>query len=155
MLTQLSRLSIESDGRYAKSEELAFVKSYLQSKDLRVSTYQKICANAEEIVSKTEVKMKAMDKKLFINSERDFTDTWKKDIEMLVRYAAAAVLFDDPDHLREGLLLWHHTIATSYKFDKTCNTTFDVMPEVVKEYLTETEAEIFLPLLKLNQVFLT
>lgn len=154
MLTQLNRLTIDTDGCYAKPEELKFVNDYLQSLDVRLSAYAKVKENAEEIIAKTEAKMKAIDPNLFRNSEREFTDTWRKDIEMLVRYAAAALLFNDQDHLREGLLLWHHTIATSYKFDTTCKTTFDIMPEVIKDYLTEEEAKLFVPILKLNQIVL-
>jgi hypothetical protein len=154
MLTQLNRLCLEIDGRYARSDELDFVKSYLQSTDLRLNVYQKLCTHAPEIIAKTEEKMKVMDKRIFFNSEHDFTEVWEKDIEMLLRYAAAAVLFNDPDHLREGLLLWHNTIAKSYKFDHTCDVTFNTMPEIVKEYLTEEEVKLFLPIVQMNKIFL-
>jgi hypothetical protein len=155
MLTQLSRLSVEADGRYATAEEVQFLKGYLRSMDPRVSAYEKIRAAEEEIISKTEAKMRSMDPTLFLNAAGDFTDTWKKDIVQLLRYTAAALLFNDYDHLREGLLLWHNTIAKSYKFERTCKTTFTVMPEVVKQYLTPEEAALFCPILDLNKIILT
>jgi len=64
------------------------------------------------------------------------------------------LLCNEHDHLREGLLLWHNTIAKSYQFDHTCKTTFTVMPEVVKQYLTPQEAALFCPILELNYIIL-
>lgn len=154
MLTQLTRLSIEADGRYAKAEELQFLKGYFQSLDQRVSAYEKIRSAEAEIISKVEAKMRSLDPNLFRSAAGDFTDTWKKDIVQLLRYATAALLFNEHDHLREGLLLWHNTIAKCYQFDQTCKTTFTVMPEVVKQYLTPQEAALLCPILELNHIIL-
>lgn len=154
MLTQLSRLSVEADGRYAKLEEMQFLKSYFQSLDQRLSAYAKIRNTEVEIIDQVEVKMRTIDPSLFINAAGDFTQTWRKDIVQLLRYAAAALLFNDPDRLKEGLLLWHTTIAKSYQFDRTCKKTFEVMPGVIKQYLTTEEAALFCPLLDLNGIIL-
>jgi hypothetical protein len=154
MLTQLKRLSIEADCRYASTQELKFCDEYFQSLPLRLSAYQKLKESAEEIIDKTEAKMRASDSQIFVNSAGDFTQTWRKDIQQLVRYAAAALLFNDSDRLNEGLLIWHSTIAKSYKFDHTCKTTFRFMPEVVKEYLSPQELALFAPILSLNGVVL-
>lgn len=154
MLTQLARLSVEADGRYASNQELQFLGKYYQTLSNRISAYEKIRTSEAEIIAKVEAKMRSIDPSLFVNAGRDFTDVWKKDIVQLLRYAAAALFFDDLERLREGLLLWHTTIAKSYKFDRTCKTTFTVMPEVVKEYLTPTEAALFCPILDLNKIVL-
>ena len=152
MLTQLTRLSVAADGRYAKPEELQFLKGYFQSFDERVSAYEKIRTAEEEIIRQVEAKMRSMDPSLFRSVSGDITDTWRKDVVQLLRYAAAALLFNDQDRLREGLLIWHTTIAKSYKFDRTCKTTFKVMPEVARQYLTPQEAALFCPILELNHI---
>jgi hypothetical protein len=154
MLTQLKKLSIEADGRYASARELKFCDEYFQSLSSRLSAYQILKECAEEIIDKTEAKMRNKDSKIFINSAGDFTKTWRKDIQQLIRYAAAALLFNDSDRLNEGLLIWHATIAKSYKFDRTCKTTFQVMPEVIKDYLSPEEFALISPLLSLNGVVL-
>lgn len=154
MLTQLTRLSVEADGRYAKLEELQFLKSYFQSLEQRVSAYEKIRTAEEEIIRQVETEMRVLDSNLFCNTSGDFTETWRKDIVQLLRYAASALLFNENEHLREGLLIWHNTIAKSYQFDRTCKTTFEVMPEVVKQYLTVQEAALFCPILELNHIIL-
>jgi hypothetical protein len=154
MLTQLSRLSIEADGRYATAEELQFLNNYFQTFDLRLSAYKKITKVEVEILDRTEAKMRAIDPSLFQNASGDFTPTWRKDIVQLLTYATATLLVGDQERLREGMLLWHTTIAKSYKFERTCKTTFEVMPQVVKEFLTPEEAALFNPILTLNQIVL-
>ncbi|MUL36854.1 phycobilisome protein [Gloeocapsopsis dulcis] len=155
MLTQLTRLSIEADGCYAKAEQLQFLKNYFQSLDQRVSAYEKIRSAEAEIISQVEAKMRALDPNLFCSATGDFTETWRRDIVQLLRYAAAALLFNDQERLREGLLLWHNTIAKSYQFDRTCKTTFTLMPEVIQQYLTLQETALFSPILELNYILLS
>jgi hypothetical protein len=155
MLTQLSRLSVVADGRYATPGELQFLKSYSQSLDLRVSAYEKLRAAETEIITEAEAKIRAIDPNAFISpTGKDYVEIWRRDTLELMRYAAAALLFNDPDRLREGLLLWHTTLAKSFKFARTCKTCFQVMPDVVKAVLTPEEAALFKPLLDLNKVTL-
>lgn len=154
MLTQLSRLSVNTDGRYASEKELKPFKSYLESLELRVAAYEKIKVSAEEILEKTEAKMRGTDAKIFIGPSGDYTEIWRRDTKQLIWYTAAALLFNDGDRLREGLLLWHKTLAKSYKFENTCKTCFKVMPEVIKEYLSTEQMALLRPLLALNGVVL-
>ncbi|PIG94691.1 phycobilisome protein [Gloeocapsopsis sp. IPPAS B-1203] len=154
MLTQLSRLSVEADGRYATAEELQFINNYFQTFDWRLSAYEKITKAEAEILARTEAKMRDIDPSLFQNASGDFTPTWRKDIIQLLTFATATLLVDDQERLREGMLIWHATIAKSYKFERTCKITFEVMPEVVKEFLTSEEAALFNPILTLNQIVL-
>lgn len=154
MLTQLGRLSIAADGRYAKIEELQFLNSYFQSLEQRVSAYEKIRTAEEEIIEQLEAKMRSLDPNIFTNASGDITPQWKRDIVQLLRYASAALLFNDQDRLREGMLIWHNTIAKAYQFDRTCNMTFDVMPDVIEQHLTPEEAALFCPIVALNNVLL-
>jgi len=111
MLKQLARLSVEADGRYASAKELQFLKDYLQSLDQHVSAYEKIQAAEAEIISKVEESIRATDPHLFHKGSRDVTPTCKRDRVDVLRYSAAALLSNDLDRLREGLLLWYQTIS--------------------------------------------
>lgn len=155
MLTQLARLSVAADGRYASTKELQFLKGYFQTLDVRLSAYEKIKNAAEKIIDQVEAKMQNLDPNLLRNASGDFTKIWRKDSLRLLQYAAATMLFNDNDRLREGLLLWHTTIAKAYKFERTCKTAITLMSEVVKQYLTPEEAELFCPILGLNQYLLS
>jgi len=62
------------------------------------------------------------------------------------------LLFNDPDRLKGKY--FYTTIVKSYKFDRTCKTTFEVMPGTIKQYLTTEEAALFCPLLEINRIAL-
>ncbi|HAO11454.1 MAG TPA: hypothetical protein DCQ51_09855, partial [Planktothrix sp. UBA8407] len=56
MFTNLERLSVEVDGRYATPEELDFLKSYFNTLKYRISAYQKIQKNEAVIISQIKEK---------------------------------------------------------------------------------------------------
>lgn len=156
MLTQLACLSVEVDGRYAVAEELQFLKGYLQSLDRRVSAYEKIRAAEAEIIGQIEAKMQTLNPDLFHSASRqDLTDKCRRDNTNLLRHMTAALLFNEHDHLRENILLWHNTIAKSFRFNQTCKVACEVMSDVVKQYLTSEEAALFRPILELNHIILS
>lgn len=154
MLTQLTRLSVEADGRYATTEELQFLQGYFQSLDQRVSVYEKIATTAETIISQTEAKMRSLDPDIFMSASGDFSERWRKDISRQLRYIALTLLLNEYEHLRQGFLIWFKTIVNAYQFNRTCKMTFEVMPEVVKQHLTPEEAAWFCHVLGIHQITL-
>lgn len=154
MLNQLARLSVEADGRYASSEELQFLKDYIESFDLRVSAYLKISAAEAEIVHQVETQVHKTHPNLFRKGNRDVTSTCKRDRFDVLRYSAAALLSNDLDHLRESFLLWYRTIIHAFGDEQAAHVTYQVMQEVVKKYLTPQEAALLSPIMGLNQVIL-
>lgn len=154
MLKQLARLSVEADGRYATTDELQFLKDYVQSLELRVSAYEKIQSAEEEIISKVEEEIRATDPSLFRKGSRDMTMTCKRDRVHILRNSAAALLSNDLDRLREGLLIWYQTIVRSFQDQRPAGVTYQVMQKIVKQYLTPQEAALFDPILELNHILL-
>lgn len=154
MFKQLARLSVEADGRYATSEELRFVKDYLQSLDQRVSAYNKIQAAEEEIINKVEEQIRERDSSLFCKGSRDVTSICRRDRVYVLRYSAATLLSNDLERLRENLLIWYQTIVRAFKDEQTAGVTYQVMQEIVKQYLTPQEVALFSPILELDRILL-
>lgn len=154
MLNQLSRLSVEADGRYATREELQFLKDYIQSLDLRLGAYEKISAAHTEIVNSVETQVRATNPDLFRKGTRDVTATCKRDRFDVLRYSAAAVLSNDLDCLRESFLLWYRTIIRVFQDQQAAAVSYQVMLEVLKKHLTPQEAALISPVMGLNQVIL-
>lgn len=154
MLNQLSRLSVEADGRYATSEELQFLKDYIQSLDLRLDAYEKISAAHAEIVNSVETQVRATNPDLFRKGNRDVTATCKRDRFDVLRYSAATVLSNDLDHLRESFLLWYRTIIRVFQDRQAAAISYQVMLEVLKKHLTPQEVALISPVMGLNQVIL-
>lgn len=151
MLNQMQRLSLDTEGRYATDEELSFLTDYARSFELRVQTYQKLQASEAAIVQQVQTKMRSIDSTLFHHGKDDITNKWKRDTLRVLRYSAVAMLMDDPETLRERFLLWFQTIMRAFGAQRSCNVTYTVMQEVVKQHLTTTQAALFLPILEVTR----
>lgn len=151
MLSQLERLSRETDGRYASDAELSFAIDYVRSFNLRLQTYQKLQEMESTLLQQTYAKMRAMDPGLFTVAGADMTSKWKRDTLSNLRYIATAVLMDDLDTYRERMLLWTETVLRSFAVQRSCNVTYQVLQEVVKQYLTAPQANLVCPLLEMSR----
>lgn len=154
MLSQFKRLSIEADGRYATDAELAFLKSYLQSVRQRISAYEKIREAEDVIMDQAEAQLMSIDPKVFYKGSQDYSQTCRRDRKNTLRYTAAAMLFNDLDHLRDGLLLWLRTIIHAVEDKPASTLTWRWMPETLREHLTAEEVDLMMPALHLNQALL-
>lgn len=151
MLSQLEKLSLNTDGRYATDEELAFVNVYIQSFGMRAQTYQTLQLVEAAIVQQVEVKMRLLDPNLFRSGNEDVSAKWKRDTVRVLRYSAVAMLMNDPDTLRERFLFWFTTIMKAFGAQKSCNATYEVMQGVVKQHLTPIQVSLFCPILEINR----
>ncbi|MBD1813465.1 phycobilisome protein [Microcoleus vaginatus GB2-A3] len=154
MLSQLARLSMEADGRYASAEELQFLKDYFQSLNHRMSAYKKIQASETEIIRQVEAQMLSLDPSLFRRGGNDVTEKCRGDIVQVLRHSAAALLINDTERLRDRLLLWLQTILGAVQVRNSATVTYDVMKKVLKQYLTVEERNLFFPILDINRTLL-
>ncbi len=154
MLSQLKRLSIEADGCYATKEELTFLNSYFDSVRQRISAYEKIRDAEEVIMDQTEARLKAVDPQVFHNGTQDCSEICRRDRKNTLRHSAAAMLFNDLDRLRDGLLVWQGTIVRAIEGEYASTLTWQEMPEVLREHLTAEEADLMMPALHMNQALL-
>lgn len=151
MLSQLQRLSQEIDGRYATDTELQFLTEIAQTFHLRAQTYQKLQAVEAAIIQQVQAKMQALDPTLFRSGSEDITAKWRRDTLRVLRYSAIAMLLNDPDTLRDRLLFWMQTVMKAFGAQRSCNVTYEVMQDIVKQHLTPPQAKLFCPILELNR----
>lgn len=154
MLSQLKRLSLDADGRYATEAELTFLKSYFQSVQDRISAYEKIRDAEDTIMEEADTTLMAANPKVFYKGAQDYSETCRRDRKNTLRYAAAAMLFNDIDRLRDGALLWLRTIVHAVKDEQAAALTWQEMPGVLANHLSPEEAELLMPALRLNQALL-
>lgn len=152
MLSQLKKLTSVADGRYATDDELEFVDSYAHSFYLRVQTYQRLQVAEGLIVQQVLAKVRKLDPGSFQHEQMEMK--WKRDTIRVLRYSALTLLLNDPDTLRERLLYWFRTIMKAFGTQKNCAITYQVMQDVVQQYLTPTQASLFCPILELNRQIL-
>lgn len=180
MLTQLARLSLEVDGRYATDRELQFFEDYDRSLEQRLNAYHKIRNAEEKIIHKVKQlsnlsagfeRNRATEQQLQylesyhnqseekrvdnyeqvrqIMSSQDLTQMCTRDMTMTLRCIAAAMLFNDLERLRDGLLIWYQAIVRCYGFKEFSVVTYKILQDVVAEYLTPEEKELMMPALQL------
>ncbi|HEY9616461.1 MAG TPA: phycobilisome protein [Microcoleaceae cyanobacterium] len=154
MLSQLQKLSVETDGRFATDEELQFVILYARSFGLRLQTYQRLQAAEAVIVQQVYARLKSLDPSLFQLQQGDLSAKWKQDTIRVLRYSAIAMLFDDPTTLQERLLFWFQSIMKAFGAQHSCQLTYTAMQEVVKQYLSPVQASLFCPILEINRKLL-
>lgn len=155
MLSQLTQLGLEVEGRYATDGELNFLSDYIQSYGLRLQTYQKLQTVERQIVQQVLAKMKMMEPSLLQSGGADISGKWKQDTIRILRYSAIALLLDDPASLRERLLFWMQTIMRAFGAQRSCDITYTIMQDVVKQHLTPMQVSLFSPILELNRHLLS
>jgi hypothetical protein len=154
MLTQLSRLSIDADGRYATAEELQFLKDYLQTTDQRIQTYKSVRDNEAFLIEDLQVQVKAVSGSLLLKGSKDVSSLFKRDQKHMLRVAAAAMLFNDLDFLREGLLLWHRTIVKAFGVEQPAQVGCQAWPGVFAKFLSQDEYKFMSPAIGLIRAIL-
>ncbi|NJO41642.1 MAG: phycobilisome protein [Cyanobacteria bacterium CRU_2_1] len=151
MLSQLDRLSFTVDGRYADDSELQFIADYIRSFPIRAQTYLKLQELESKLMQQTYQKVRLIDPMLFNHNGNDITAKWKQDTLRVLRYTAVTVLMDDTDTLRDRLLLWFQTIMKAFNAQRSCDVTYQVLQEVVKQNLPHAQANLVCPILELNR----
>jgi Phycobilisome protein len=154
MLTQLSRLALEADGRYATAEELQFLKDYLQTADQRVQTYKTVRDNEAFLLEELHSQVKTSDGSSLFKGTQDVSNFFKRDQKHVLRVASAAMLFNDLDFLREGLLLWHRTVVKAFGVERPAQVACQVWPNVMGKYLPTDEYKFMSPVVGLIRAIL-
>lgn len=149
MLKQLADLTLEADANYATSAQLEFLKDYLDSVDSRIQAYKKIRNAADDIIEQVKLEKQKLNP--------DFKDWYyicKRDTVDLLRYSAAAMLFDDLERLRNGMLIWYKTIVRAYNYEQDSDETYRLLQDVIKNYLSPEEVDLVMGALQLNHAVL-
>ncbi len=154
MLTQLTTLAQQCDGRYASDAELECLKDYLEEIDQRIYTYNKIHKNENQLIEQIGVKTQSINADIFQKSGKDLSSLCERDQRHTMRFIATAMLFNEPDKLRHKLL-WQSIIMRAFKDQNSSNLTYKMMGEVMNEQFNDEEMELIRPALQLVQMMLS
>ncbi|BCX12938.1 MAG: allophycocyanin subunit beta [Thermosynechococcus sp.] len=155
MFRQLNHLTIAADGRYARPEELNFLRDYLASVETRISAYEKIRAEAEMMADKIQSMQKAENPRCFHFVNGDRSEICRRDLVDTIRLCAVAMLFSELDLLRDNFLLWYRTIVKSFNYEQSASSTYGkYLPNLMKQLLTPQEQQVMEPVLALSSSIL-
>ena len=149
MLKQLANLSLEVDGRYADDSELNFIDEFIDSFPDRIATYEKIKGLEKEILKKLKTCLSEEASEIPAYSSTSARVKCCRDAKVALRYSSIAMLTDDCERLRESFLLWQRTIMSAFDCDPMMYS--ELMPNIIRDFLTEEEYALILPALQLNE----
>jgi hypothetical protein len=152
MLSQMQRLCMEADGRYATDEELRFLPEYRRGYELRFQTYRQL-QKLEAIIFQQACKNAiALEPQLFQGSNgEDLTSNCQRDVIYSLRHCAMAMLTDDPELLHERYLLWLQSMLRAVNHQHMASVMFTALQAAVRQHLPESQAALVLPLLVKSQ----
>ncbi|EAZ91291.1 globin family protein [Crocosphaera chwakensis] len=153
MLTQLKKLAQECDDRYASDTELKFLTDYLEEIDQRINTYDKIRNIENKLIEQIDIKAKSVDPNAFDKCGKDVSSICERDRKHTMRFLATAMLFNEPDKLR-NTLLWQSIIMRAFKDENSSKLTYEIMAEVMNEEFNDEEVKLVNPVLQLVQMML-
>lgn len=154
MLTQLSRLALDADGRYASKEELQFLKDYVKTVPQRIQVYKTIRDNEAFLLEELHNEVKSADGSSLFRGSQDVTAFFKRDQKHILRVASASMLCNDLDFLREGLLLWHRTIVKAFNVTKPAQIACQVWPGVMVKHVGAEDYKLMSPFVGLIRAIL-
>ena len=154
MFVELERLSVEADSRYANDDELDFIYNYIQSFSIRNQTYLNLQVHESEIIDRVYTKLRSLDPNLLKNGSEDISEKWRRNTSKVLKYVALTVLINDSEYLKSQLLIWFQTIMQAFNAERSCNATYDIMQQIVKQVLEPEEAALVSPILELNRSLL-
>ena len=157
MLSQLKQLASTVDGRYATSEELQFIKDYVESIDLRVTTYEKVRNTEDEVIQDVFEEVNEMDPEAFNVKvgAKSVKDTCIRDRKILLKHISAAMLVADMDRLRDALLVWQRTLVKATQHERPSRYVTEAMTKVIKKRFAPEEADLLVPNVIISQSFLS
>ncbi|NJN23188.1 MAG: allophycocyanin [Acaryochloridaceae cyanobacterium RL_2_7] len=154
MLKQLKQLVIDTEGRYATAEELAFIKDFLASSETRISIYEKIRDQEESLLDEFEFDALSLDESTYIVGTKNCHWIARRDCKLILRYLAISVLANSLERYRDGLLVWHRTIVKANRVQESSKKVRAAEYRVLEKNLSEEEFDYVKPALMLSQSLL-
>ncbi|HEY9828696.1 MAG TPA: hypothetical protein V6D19_25020 [Stenomitos sp.] len=154
MLTQLSRLALDADGRYASKEELQFLKDYVKTVPQRIQVYKTIRDNEAFLIEDLHTEVKSADSSSLLRGSQDLSSFFKRDQKHMLRVGSASMLCNDLDFFREGLLLWHRTIVKAFNVTKPAQLGCQFWPGVMGKYVGADDYKLMSPFIGLIRAIL-
>ena len=150
MNAYLEDLITNSDGRYLTEQERHTILDYTNSLPARFQASADVEANEEEIARATIEKMKRQ----YPNFGRLHGSAWEKgfrDMQLILRYTAQAMVCNDETMQADKLLVWFGTILGSFGITPQFNRdTYSTLKEECRSRLSSDTFRLMEPFLQKN-----
>lgn len=150
MNTETKNLVYEAESRYLTPKEINRFAADVQSMPIRLSLY-KLLRDQEikimqPVADQIEVAMPKVDQKVL--------EIGIKNLILVMRYSAMAILTNNPTLLKTRLLDWLEQVSLGYDLQELNAALFKLLNQSLKKELTTEQLSLLQPLINSAQVTL-
>lgn len=147
MNKEMTAMFSEAEGRYLEGEEAQKLLQFASSLNARLETMEAVQAAEDRIVGETIEEVWSAHPG-FERKHDKAGARCTRDVTLVLRYCAMAMVRQDMKFLRDKLLYWLRTILQSFHFGEVIDTTYRMLPRRVEHHLTPGQVKLLAPYLK-------
>jgi len=155
MITLLETVLERSDGSYISPEDLQTLDLTIASWQKRRQTYDWVQRREKEIVDKVLKQLSKAAPGFPKRFTEEGVDRCQRDISLVLRYCATAMLLADEELLKDRLLYWMQNIMRALRHQQTNDRVYQILQQVVREQLPPENSSLILPYLKIAHQWLS
>lgn len=155
MITLLETVLERSDGSYISPQDLQMLDQSIASWQKRRESYNLVQTQESEIVDKVLKKFQNGTPLFSKPLPEDVVIKCRRDISLVLRYCATAMLLQDEELLKDRLLYWMQNIMRALRHQKINDRVYQLLQQVVQEQLPPENANLMLPYLKIAHEWLS
>lgn len=144
MNSSLTKLLADAEGRYLTNEESRSILEYSTSLPARLEALKKIESIEEKLV--TETVNYAFNQHPSMKQIPESYEKGLRDVTLVLRYCAQAMIRNDMRFLEDKLLFWLKTMFKSFSFEANfVKDTYIKLDQLCRKYLDEKEYQLLSP----------
>ena len=155
MLTLLENVLDRADGSYINPDDLKTLDRAIASWQQRRQTYDLIQTKENSILEQmmSQVQISAPD--MAAKMSPDGVNKCNRDMALVLRYCATAMLLQDEELLKDRLLYWMQNIMVALQKQRLNNLLYQTLQKSVQENLPTENANLLLPYLAIAHQWLS
>jgi len=145
MLTLLENVLDRADGSYITPEDLHTLDGAIASWQQRRQTYDLIQTKENLILAQVMQQIQISAPDVAAKLTHDGGNKCNRDMALVLRYCATAMLLQDEELLKDRLLYWMQNIMLALKNQRVNDFVYRSLQKSIQENLPKKNADLLLP----------
>lgn len=154
MITLLENVLDRADGSYIAPEDLQTLDRAIASWQQRRQTYNLIQAKENSILEQVMRQIQASAPDIAAKLTHDGGNKCNRDMALVLRYCATAMLLQDEEILKDRLLYWMQNIMVALKNQRVNDFVYRSLQKSVQANLPRENADLLAPYLAIAHQWL-
>jgi hypothetical protein len=155
MLTLLENVLDRADGSYITPDDLRTLDGAIASWQQRRQTYDLIQTKENAIVSQVMQQIEISAPEVAAKLTHDGGNKCTRDMTLVLRYCATAMLLQDEELLKDRLLYWMQNIMLALKNQRVNDFVYRALRKSVQDNLPKENADLLSPYIAIAHQWLS